>query len=222
MQTKKDYIPFSPGACCFERTVELNVDFGLVESQNSNFLFIPRHLPNSPVSAEIFFRFRPPGIPIGLQFLSESSIVLLTDKANLLCSVRHTDRDHELFDPSNLTTFDHADKLEFNKDYIVMSNKTKFQVLPNPEKSGIDINSFILPTLYSEELHDIQYLKFSNDTLIFITSNKMQSKIITYSIGKSKEIAEIAIDSSDVNIQKNVHRNMLQLCNQMHERQRAL
>ena len=199
-----DLPPFTPGNCCFDLLDNLNVDFGLSETQAYNFLFVTRYLPSSPHHIEILFRFFPPGLPVHLKFLSKSSVVLLTDKAAVVCRVRKNDRDKEQFDICNLSSFTSAENCLFNNDYIILTGHNTLKILPNPEKSNLDLSTFQLPELYSEELDEIQYTQVTKNHLFVVTSSRKTktSKVIGYSIGNCEIIADAALSSNDTKINK--------------------
>ena len=192
-----DLPPYLPGTCCFDLSDNLNVDYGLAETPSHNFLFVSRYLPDSPHHVDIVFRFPPPSLPLFLQFLSKTSVVLLTDKAAVICRVRKSDRENEKFDLCNISSFTSAEYCTCSKDYIIFTGKNMMKILPNPEKSGIDISTFQLPELYSENLDEIQYTKVNNNLLFLVTSSRKTktSKFIAYSIGKCDAIAQAALSS---------------------------
>ena len=195
-----DIPPYLPGTCCFDLSDNLNVDYGLAETSSHNFLFVSRYLPSSPHHVDIIFRFPPPSLPLYLQFLSKSSVILLTDKAAVICRAKKTDRDHEKFDLCNLSSFTTAEYCICNNDYIILTGKNVMKILPNPEKSGLDISTFQLPELYTETLDEIQYTKITNNLLFLVTSSRRSkiSKFIAYSIGKCDQIAQVALDSQSI------------------------
>ena len=201
-EEKKAPHPFIPGGCCFELFDNLDINFGLADSQTSNFLFIARSLPNWPAHVNIVFKFTPPGTPKNLHFLSPSSLVLITDTASLVCRVRHTDRDNEAFDPSNLSTFKAANHVEYNDNYIVLWNESKLEVYPNLDKTSLDISASPLKNLYSKELKNMQYVKLTNNILFVITATKNASKVFCYNIGNVDDIVNAALASESLEIQK--------------------
>lgn len=189
---------FTPGALCYDTKDSLNIDFGLVEAQVSNFLFITRYLMDHPVSIDIVFRLRAPSLAKDLRFLSSSSLVFLTEQASLLCSIRHRDSDSDNFDPSNLTDKFLATSSAFNSDYLVLSDSQTIQVLPNPVKSKLDISIFTFPVLTSETFSKIQFINMNQDFLIVINTERKVTTLHCYNLTKGDVISEEALKSNDI------------------------
>lgn len=193
-----DVKPYIPGAICYDVQTELNIEFGLIEAEVSNFLFIPRYLINYPVSIEIIFRFRPPSPCLDIHFLSKFNLILLTEQASLLCTYRFKDSDADNFDPCNLRENLRCKFSVHNDDFIILSDDESLNFMPNPDKSRLDITNFSLPLLSSHKFNKIQHIGINKSfmTVIDLITNK--SSIHVFNLTSSAEISSYALDSEDI------------------------
>jgi hypothetical protein len=131
--------PFSPGSKCFELRETLVPHFGVTQDNvNANSLFIVRYLPDRPVTVQILYEWRPPGDPRALAFIPPANtLLILTSLGVFACRVGSGDPGAPNYLPEQLSFFQGATRIDFNRDFLILADASNLSIFPNPEKSGL-------------------------------------------------------------------------------------
>jgi hypothetical protein len=169
--------PFTPGSKCFELHETLVPHFGVTQDNvNANSLFIVRHLPDRPVNIQILYEWRPPGDPRALSFIPPvNTLLILTSLGVFACRVGSGDPGFPNYLPDQLSSFQGATRIDFNRDFLILAVSSNLSIFPNPEKSGLQ---------FGDSFEVLEKVTYKN--ILFIATNVEFCVVVTGSPNEQK------------------------------------